>query len=236
MPALAVCLSVLSVVFDVRKVTVDFKVFLLKFLAAGAGDTALKYIDNSLSHVRFKTIGVVGFAIVLITSLLLLSSLEDAINRIWSIRKNKALWKRIVIYNLILLFGPVCVSLSVASSTIVSNFFPHLLIKANVGAVLISGVFISLTYKIFPNKKVDWSAAFFSGFLVAIICELAKWGYAAYTAKSIFYNKVYGGLAALPLFLVWIYVNWTIFLGGALLCFMIQHRKTFRVKGIEQKP
>ncbi len=59
--------------------------------------------------------------------------------------------------------------------------------------------------------------------------ELAKWIYAVYAAKVMFYNTLYGGLAVLPLFLVWVYVNWNIFLGGALFSYMIQHRRTFRV-------
>ena len=61
------------------------------------------------------------------------------------------------------------------------------------------------------------SAAAISGALAAIAVELAKWGYAIYTKKALFYNEVYGGLAILPLFLIWVYVNWNIFLGGALL-------------------
>ncbi|MGZ3654235.1 MAG: YhjD/YihY/BrkB family envelope integrity protein, partial [Bdellovibrionota bacterium] len=53
--------------------------------------------------------------------------------------------------------------------------------------------------------------------------------YTIYTAKAFFYNEVYGGLAVLPLFLIWVYVNWNIFLGGALLTYMIQHQHSFRV-------
>lgn len=228
-PALAVCLSAFSLFFDINRYAADFKFFLLKQLAAGSGLAVTKYLDNFLSHVRFKAIGYIGFAALLITSLLLLSSIEDAINRIWSIKKRKAIWKRFIIYNLILFLGPVTVSLSVASTAIVTNFFPAMILKANIGAVLISTLFLTLTYKIFPNKKVEWLPVITSGLIVAIISELAKWGYAIYTAKALFYNKVYGGLAVLPLFLLWIYLNWTIFLGGALLSFMLQHKKSLRL-------
>lgn len=227
-PALAVCLSAFSLFFDINKYAADFKFFLLKQLAAGAGSNVTKYLDTFLSHVKFKAIGYVGFAALLLTSLLLLSSMEDAINRIWSIKKRKAVWKRIIIYNLILFLGPVTVSLSIASTALVSKFFPDLVVKANLSLVLISAIFLTLTYKIFPNKKVEWPPVIISGIVVALFCELAKWGYAIYTAKALFYNKVYGGLAVLPLFLVWIYLNWTIFLGGALLSYLLQHRKSHR--------
>lgn len=230
-PLLAVCFSVVTLVVDIKKVTVEFKLFLMKQLSTGTGHLMDKYIDTFLYKVRFKTIGYLGFAFLLITTLLLLGSVEESINRIWSIRRKKALWKRVAIYNLILVLGPVSVAVSLGTTTIVAKYFPQLLLKANIGAMLIAWIFLTLTYKIFPNKKVFWSAAITSGFVVAILLELAKWAYASYVAKSLMYNQIYGSIAVLPLFLIWAYVNWILFLGGALFSFMLQHRKTFKVKG-----
>jgi membrane protein len=177
----------------------------------------------------------VGFGALLFTCLLLLSSIENSINRIWSIRKKKDLWKRVVIYNLLLVLGPVSVSLSVSTMTLAGRYFPNYAAKAKLGVFLINWILITLIYKIFPNKKVHWSAALIAGALAAGACDLAKWGYAIYTAKALFYNEVYGGLAILPLFLIWVYVNWNIFLTGALLTYMIQHRHTFRLASPQPK-
>lgn len=231
-PLLAVCLSILSLVFDVTRVSQDFKLFLFKHLATGAGANVGRQIDFVLTKVKFKTLGYVGCAALLITSLLLLASIEESINRIWAIRQKKAVWKRVLIYNLILVLGPISVSLSIATSTVVSRYFPQMLMKANLGIVLLSTLFLTLTYKIFPNKKVEWRAALVAGLLVAGGTELAKWVYAIYLAKALYYNQVYGGLALFPLFLVWIYLNWVLFLAGALFTFMLQHHRTFKVKGI----
>ena len=230
-PLLAVCLSALSLVVDVKKLSVDFKIFLFKHLATGTGRYVGQYIDLFLSKVRFKTVGYVGFAALLFTALLLLASVEESINRIWSIRRKKALWKRVLIYNILLFLGPISVSLSIATTTVVQSYFPQLLLKANLSIVLISWGFLTLTYKIFPNKKVHWGAALTAGMLVAVFTELAKWGYASYIAKALIQNKIYGSLAALPCFLVWLYVNWILFLGGALFTFMLQHQKSFKVRG-----
>ncbi|RZA08551.1 MAG: YihY family inner membrane protein [Proteobacteria bacterium] len=230
-PLLAVCLSAVSLVIDVKRLTVEFKLFLFKHLAIGTGKFVGQYIDIFLYKVRFKTIGYVGFAVLLLTALFLLGSVEESINRIWGIRRKKAMWKRFLIYNLLLFIGPISVALSVATSTVVQKFFPQLLLKANLGIVLISWLFLSFTYKIFPNKRVDWKAALTAGMLVALFTELAKWGYASYIAKALLYNKVYGSLAALPLFLIWMYLNWILFLGGALFTFMLQHQESFKVRG-----
>lgn len=230
-PLLAVCLSVFSLFVDIKRLSLEFKTFLFKHLAAGAGVMVDKQIDTFLAKVKFKTLGYVGFFALLLISLLLLNAVEDSINRIWSIQKKKKLWKRILTYNLLLFLGPVSVSLSLATTTIVMKYFPHLAVKANLGAVFISAILLTLTYKIFPNKKVWWSAALISGILAAVSLEVAKWAYTSYSAKILFYNKVYGSLAVLPFFLIWIYLNWLLFLGGALLTYMLQHYKTLNVRG-----
>jgi membrane protein len=221
-PLLAVCLSAFTIFVDVRDLGKRFMTFLMGHLAPGSGHIVSGYIQSFLEKVHFKAIGYFGFGALLVTSLLLLSSIEGSINQIWSIRKKKQLWKRVLIYNLLLVAGPICVSLSVATVTIVNRFFPEYAGKASVGATLVNFLFLTLTYKIFPNKRVRWKAAVPAGLAAALALEAAKWGYRVYTAKAIFYNEVYGGLAVLPFFLIWVYVNWNIFLGGALLSYLIQ--------------
>ncbi len=227
-PLLAVCLSVFSLIIDVKKLSIDFKMLLFRHLTAGAGNVVGQYMDNFLRKVQFKTVGYIGFAALLVIALLLLSNIEDSINRIWSIRRKKKLWKRVLIYNLILFLGPVSVSLSLATTTIVMKYFPHMAVKANLGVILINTLFVCFIYKIFPNKKVNWKWALLSALMVALTCELAKWGYTYYIAKALFYNKIYGSLAVLPVFLIWIYLNWLIFLAGALVTFVLQHRKNWQ--------
>lgn len=76
---------------------------------------------------------------------------------------------------------------------------------------------------------MSWIASLLAGAIASAAVDLAKLGYAIYTTKALFYNEVYGGLAVFPLFLIWVYVNWNIFLGGALLTYMIQHRHSYRL-------
>lgn len=228
-PMLAVCLSAFTLFADIGYLNTRFMGFLMEHLAPGSGKAVQGHITAMLGKVEFKKIGYVGFAVLLVIALLLLSSIENAINRIWSIRRHKDLWKRVVIYNLFLVLGPVSISLSIATTAMVAKLFPEYIAKAKLGSVLINWVLLTLVYKIFPNKRVHWSAAFVAALVACFSFEAAKWIYAVYVAKTMFYNKVYGGLAVLPLFLVWVYVNWNIFLGGALFSYMIQHRRSFRL-------
>lgn len=224
-PALAVCLAILSFFLDIHSLSVELKLFLLKNLTTGTGNVVTQYIDGFLRNLRFRTIGYIGFGALLFTSVLLLSNIEDAMNRIWSIDKSKKLWQRIAIYNLMIFIGPFCLAISLAAKTLANKYFPHLLMQANTGTIVIMTGLFAFFYKVMPNTKVRWDGALFCGFLMALASECAKLIYAKYTAKVLFYNQVYGGLAALPLLLIWIYLNWIIFLAGTQFNFFLQNRR-----------
>jgi len=231
-PLVSVCLAAFSLIFDLRAQSALFKLFLFKHLTTGAGITMSKLLDTFIEKVQFKTLGYMGSAALLLISFLMLASIESAINRIWSIKRKKKLWKRVVIYNLLLFLGPVSVSLSLASFTLVNRFFPQLFLKANLGSLIIGFFVLLILYKVFPNKKVNWLPAIFSALLIVLLSEMAKWGYASYISKSLIHNKLYGGLAAVPLFLIWTWFNWLLMLSGALLTFVLQNlRRIPKKKG-----
>ncbi|MGZ3703026.1 MAG: YihY/virulence factor BrkB family protein, partial [Bdellovibrionota bacterium] len=220
-PLFAVALSGGSLFIKGRDLNSMLMPFLVQNLAPGSAAKVGNLINTLLAKVHFRAMGYVGFGALLFTCLLLLSSIENSINRIWSIRKKKDLWKRVVIYNLLLVLGPASVSFSLSTITFLGHMFPKYVAKANIGVFVVNALLFSFVYKIFPNKRVNWVATFAGGTAAAAAAELAKYGYTIYTAKAFFYNEVYGGLAVLPLFLIWVYVNWNIFLGGALLTYMI---------------
>jgi membrane protein len=227
-PLFAVALSGGSYFIKGRDLRSFLMPFLAQNLAPGSAEKVGSFINDSLAKVHFRAMGYVGVGALLFTCLLLLANVENSINRIWSIRKKKELWKRAVIYNLLLVLGPASVSVSLSTITFVGRMFPRYLARANLGAFLIDIILFGFVYKVFPNKRVHWFATLVGALSAAFACEVAKYGYAIYTHKALLYNEVYGGLAVIPFFLVWVYVNWNIFLGGALITYMVQHPHSYR--------
>jgi len=84
-------------------------------------------------------------------------------------------------------------------------------------SVLLTTLAFTFLYITVPNRMVDWRDAICGGALAAVSFELAKRGFAIFITQAPTYSKIYGALAALPLFLLWIYVSWLITLLGALL-------------------
>ena len=110
-------------------------------------------------------------------------------------------------------------SAAIASESVLS-------VKAIVGyavTVLISTGFLTIIYSVVPNARVRLTAAISGAFVAAILWEAAKWGFAFYV-KSAGYTKLYGALALLPLFLLWIYVAWMIILLGLFISYTLQTR------------
>ncbi|HUL57449.1 MAG TPA: YhjD/YihY/BrkB family envelope integrity protein, partial [Usitatibacter sp.] len=79
----------------------------------------------------------------------------------------------------------------------------------------VSAAAFFLIYRLIPHLVVPWRHALAGGVVAAILFEVAKQGFAFYVAHAPMYNMVYGTFAAVPLFLLWIYLSWLIVLFGA---------------------
>ncbi|MCC6428476.1 MAG: YihY family inner membrane protein [Phycisphaerales bacterium] len=89
--------------------------------------------------------------------------------------------------------------------------------------VLITTAFMTIIYSVVPNARVRLTAAISGAFVGALLWEAAKWAFTFYV-KSAGYTKLYGALALLPLFLLWVYVAWLIVLFGLFISYSIQTR------------
>jgi membrane protein len=194
---------------------------LLKFLLPGSSVSARQY----LAEFTAKTAGLkgIGTALVVLTAVLLIAEVEREINAIWGIYEARSLPRRIIIYALGFVAVPALIGAavyatswlidtSVAAVPLASAALPYV---ARPFSLAIGTVLLTLTYKLVPARQVPLRAALISGFLAAVALEGAKFGFALYITNVRTYEIVYGALAALPLFLIWIYVCWIILLAGA---------------------
>jgi membrane protein len=204
---------------------------LLKFLLPGSSVSARQY----LAEFTAKTAGLkgIGTALVVLTAVLLIAEVEREINAIWGIYEARSLPRRIIIYALGFVAVPALIGAavyatswlidtSVAAVPLASAALPYI---ARPFSLAIGTVLLTLAYKLVPARQVPLRAAFISGLLAAVAFEGAKFGFAFYITHVRTYQIVYGALAALPLFLIWIYVCWIILLvGAAVAATLAEHR------------
>ena len=175
--------------------------------------------DFAASARRMTGFGAAG---VLLSSLLMMWSIEDAFNRIWRVATPRRPLARFGIYWIALTLGPL---LSVLSLAISSYFFSlpflagaerNVLLKYMLGLapMLLELCAFTVAYGVIPNRNVGWRFALAGGVLATVLFELAKFAIAFYLTQAS-YQQIYGALAAIPILMFWIWISWVVILLGA---------------------
>ncbi len=184
--------------------------------AANVADTIRALAGNARGLTGFGAAGLV------LTALLTMASIEDAFNRIWRVASPRRPIARFLIYWAALTLGPL---LSVASLAISSYLFSLPMVAAaeqsgfsKFGLALLPALLESIAftaaYIAIPNRSVAFRHAFAGGALATTLFEIAKYAIAYYLTRAS-YQQIYGALAVIPIFLLWIWVSWLVVLLGA---------------------
>ena len=196
--------------------------FLLKYTLPGSAN---EVVHRYVREFTEKAAGLTGVSIVFIlfAAALVIATIEREINALWGIRVRRPFARRLVVYVLGVTVGPVLVGASISVTTWLFTQtlapMPLELTLADFAVkplpVVLSTLALALLYAMVPNRRVPWRHAFAGALPAALAFEAAKHAFAAYVKNVPTYELVYGTLAALPVFLIWIYVCWLIVLAGA---------------------
>lgn len=195
--------------------------FLVKFLLPDSSNAVRQY----LAEFTTKAAGVegIGTVFLIITAVLLVAQVEREINAVWGIYKARSLPRRIVVYAVGFVAVPAMVGGAVyATSWVIGQSIAAVPVASEALSLLvqpaeiaIATLVLTMLYKLVPARRVPMRDAMIGALLAATAFEVAKLGFKIYIRQVPTYRVVYGALAALPLFLVWIYVSWIILLVGA---------------------
>jgi membrane protein len=184
-------------------------------------------IMSNLTQFASKATGLsaVGAVALVFTSGAMIFTIERAFNQIWRVKTPRPIVQRILIYWALVTLGPLAFGISLTITTQLFTATTGLLsLVPFVGALFYTLVSVGLTtlayallYMTVPNRTVDWRDAVWGGLVAALAFEIAKRVFAIFIRQVPTYAIIYGALAALPLFLVWLYLSWMITLVGALL-------------------
>lgn len=195
--------------------------FIKSLMPKTISNTILGYLNQFSSKAsRLSAFGAVG---LIVTTVVMMLTIDRAFNRIWRVKYARPLAQRIIVYWTSVTLGPLLIGVSI---TVTSYLFAATngLVTGLAGAaaytllsvLLTTGAF-TLLYMAVPNRLVDWRDAACGGLLAATAFEIAKRIFVVFVSKFPTYTMIYGALAAMPIFLLWIYVSWMITLMGAVL-------------------
>ncbi|MBL3600196.1 MAG: virulence factor BrkB family protein [gamma proteobacterium endosymbiont of Lamellibrachia anaximandri] len=221
-PLMTVMLALFSVFPASERVAVEIEDFVFKNFVPAAGEVVHEHLSNFSS--KAAKLSGVGFAFLLVAALMLMGNIDKAFNTIWHVRKKRGAMSTFMVYWAILSLGPVLIVFSVGvtsylvSIPILNDDEAVQQLRSrflSMSPVLISAFAFTLLYAVVPNRKVPLWHALAGGILAALLFESAKRGFALYVTHFPTYEAIYGAMAVIPIFLIWIYLSWLVTLLGA---------------------
>jgi len=224
-PLMIVMLYVLSLFPFFDGVGKTVQQFAIDNLVASSSDVISKYLNEFLSQISslsWRTI--LGLFVV---SMLTLYNMVRTSNRIWKVNLSHNVVLHFLIYMVVLFLGPIVVAVMLVVSSYVTslpafsgNIATHWL-KSPLLFVLpyvFSFIAFTLLNWLIPSTKVPFRFACVAGFITMVLFEIAKWLFAWYISLIPTYRLLYGALATIPIFFVWVYFSWIIVLIGIEIC------------------
>jgi membrane protein len=202
--------------------------YLLENLAVGARASIGPYLERFVANANVTGAGLVGGALLLFSAVSLFDHVERAVNAIWSVRRRRPCAQRALICWAGHSLGPVLLAGSLALGHAVSGWLGGFGLRAvlvRAAAVLLSCCLFAAAYFFLPATRVRPWAAAAGGLVAGVAWEAGKGLYTLAVARFFQYHAVYGSVAAVPIFLLWVFVSWTLLLFGARVAFVAQHAR-----------
>ncbi len=229
-PLLAIALSMvkaLGVSENLAQIIVDR-------VAAGSPEAGERIL-SLVQQVDFRGLGTIGAGVLVLTSILGISSIEHTLNIIWGVKRQRSWDRRVPDYLAVLIVAPLLLGVALSlGTTLQSQVMVQRLLEIEAFATLykmglqqapLAFLWMGFTflYWFLPNTHVRIVSALFGGLVAAVLFTFAQQAYLGFQVGVQRYSVLFGGLAILPLLLVWIYLSWVIVLVGAQVAFAYQN-------------
>lgn len=223
-PFLAVCMTILSAFPFFKNLGINVQQFIFQNFIPSSGQVVQQYLNSFIQQA--STLSFLDTAFLVVTSISMMLTIERAINDIWKVHQRRQGFYSIVIYWAILSLAPIFIALSIAATSYLISLplIAGVAAKMSIGKLLVGNLHLLITFLALaflyigvPNCKVMWRYGMVGALVSTFLFEWAKKLFVLYATTTPFYHHVYGALAAIPIFLLWLYVLWVIILLGALI-------------------
>lgn len=223
-PLLAVIFSFISLFHAARAVGEKVQHYIFANFVPATGQVVDHYLTSFISQAaKLPPLGIIMLVVV---AIMLMLTIERTFNDIWYVKVRRKGVIAFLRYWAIITLAPIFIGLSFAISSYIFSLSFVARTTASLGIqtslldispFLLTTVALTILNIIVPNCKVKIRYGLLGGVVSAIFFELAKHGFATYTLYMSSYRLIYGAIAAIPIFLLWVYISWFIILCGALL-------------------
>jgi membrane protein len=225
--ALVPMLTVALAIFTAFPLFTDFResleaYFIQNLMPHALSENILSYLNQfAMKASRLSAFGAIA---LMATAVITLATIDHVFNQIWRVKQRRPLFKRMLVYWALITFAPLLIGVSLtvtsylvaATSGVVGDIAGSKMMYT-IASIFFTTCAFSLLYVAVPNRPVDWRDAAWGGLVASILFEIAKRSFAAFVMNIPTYTVVYGAIAVIPIFLIWIYTSWLITLFGAVI-------------------
>ena len=221
-PMLTVLLVIISSIPAMASAKAQIQGLIYKNLLPSSSIQVTKYFNEFAE--KSSNLTAIGVVMLFITAIMTLTTIQRAFNQIWRVEQREAGLISILQYWAIVTLGPIVLGTAFVISSAVQSFsFLNQKIGGygidwafwvQVGSMVMMALGFVAMYWFVPRCKVRFSYALIAGLFVALTFELLKQTFGLVMSNFTSYEKIYGAFAALPIFLLWIYMSWNLILLG----------------------
>ncbi|WP_428036884.1 YihY family inner membrane protein [Amphritea sp.] len=220
-PLMTVSYAMLAAIPSFQEAGPELQGWIFENFVPATGAVVQEYLSDFAAQASKLT--AVGLIFLFVTSIMMMKNIEAAFNRIWRVSEPRKGMSSFLLYWAVLSLGPILIGVGLLVSSYIASLSlftsaTELVGKARLLSalpVVMSAAAFTLLYAAVPNCKVPLRNAVIGGLVVALLFETAKRAFAFFVTQFPSYELIYGAFAAVPLFLAWIFISWTIILLGA---------------------
>lgn len=227
-PLMAISFAIFAAFPAFDGVQHQLQAYVFENFVPAAGDAVADYLKTFTEKTGgMTTIGIVGLGV---TAIMLLATIEDALNRIFRVREKRHFVSRLLMFWALLTLGPLLMGASLSLSTYFYALTNWVNVDSLGGSVAHVSAFASVIlpnimvmaaltffYIFVPNRTISWTNGMIGGVMAGFLFGVLKKLFGLYVTNFPSYQAIYGVLAAIPIFLIWMYLTWAVILMGALL-------------------
>jgi len=251
-PLGAIAFSVLRAfpVFDTVQSQIKTMVF-DNFLPASVTEVQF-YLDQFVGKTAgLTTLGIVALAL---SAIMMLGTIETALNTIFQVRQTRPFVSRMMMFWAVITLGPLLLGGSLSLGTYLYALGTGLgaqwgailglgsasglaMVSARMVPMLMAVAAFTVFYVIVPYQTVRLRHALAGGLAAGVLFGVLRWLFALYMSAFPAYQTIYGALAVVPIFLIWMYFSWAVVLIGAEIAAVLpQWRQGREMKQDEGRP
>lgn len=198
-----------------------------------SGDAIKDHVGGFIENT--KKMSMMGIGSLIVIALLLISTIDQTINRIWRCKTKRNIVQAFTIYWTILSLGPIILGSSIALSSYIFSIVQHQGFLS-IGQKLLSFMPFIIAwlgfagiYTLVPHQRVSFRYSLMGGLVASLLLNVGTDLFTLYITNFPSQQIIYGALAVIPILFVWVYFNWLIVLFGAVVTatleeFLVAHK------------